>query len=317
MLVSEACNTYLAHCEQIKKLSAHSVNAYRRDLETFKSIVGGNADIELIDRKSINSFIDASFSRGLSEATVKRRIACIKCLFKWLESEGEIVISPFHQLDVKIRIPQRLPRNLSPLELNKILSVCRSKLRLPRNTEYLRADFGGLSKRKMNEFSTLLCTEVLFTTGIRVGELIDVQLPDIFLEEQYIHIRGKGRRERRVFVTDTSIRNLIDSYIYYRSFVAPNHNNLLVNSIGRPASTQVVRIWLRKISEEAQLSRRATPHMYRHSAATQLLSSGVDITYVQKLLGHQSIETTQLYAHVSHADVLKNVAEANIRRDIL
>ena len=317
MLLREACNTFLTFAENTKKLSPHTIKAYRRDLITFMEVVGIRLRVDGVDRKTINKYVNASFANGLSPTTVRRRLACLKSLFKWLENQELIKESPFHRLDLKIRIPQRLPRNLSVQELGKLLAVAKSRLGLSNRSTYRIKDFGRIAKSNLNDLTTLLCTELLFTTGIRVGELTETSLADIYLSEQYIHIRGKGQRERRVFITDESVRNLIDAYIQFRGVANPDHAKLLVNSVGRPATTQTVRLWLKKLSKAASLSRNATPHMYRHSTATELLGSGVDIIYVQKLLGHQSISTTQIYAHINHQDVLRNVSRANIREGIL
>ncbi len=317
MLISEACKQFLVFSEQTKKLSPHTIKAYRRDLTTFLEITGYGTPISQCDRKTVREFVNTLFSRGLSKSTVKRRIACIKTLFKWLEGEELIETSPFYRLDLKIRLPQKLPRNLSIQELNKLLSVSKNNLKLARKSIYKARDFSNIGKGNINDLTTLLCIELLFTTGVRVSELVGISLTDIYLKERYVHIKGKGQRERRVFITDTSIQNLITSYILYRQVTNPDHDKLLVNSIGRPANTQTVRIWIKKSSKIANLNRIATPHMYRHSTATQLLSSGVDISYVQKLLGHQSISTTQIYTHINHEELFKNIAKANIRGGIL
>lgn len=317
MLVKEACEAFLSFAEHTRKLSPHTIKAYRRDLRKFLEIIGVKFGVDKVDRRTINEFVNASFASGLSQASVKRQLACVKSMFKWLESQDLVKDSPFHRLDLKIRLPQRLPRNLSVQELGKLLSVAKSSLRLRSRSTYRVRDFGQITKRNINDLTTLLCTELLFTTGIRVGELTEISLADIYLNEQYIHINGKGQRERRVFMTDQSILNLMESYIQFRSITNPDHTKLIVNSVGRSATSQIVRIWLKKLSKSAGLSRNATPHMYRHSTATELLSSGVDIIYVQKLLGHQSISTTQIYAHINHQDVFRNVCRANIREGIL
>ncbi|WP_019602159.1 tyrosine-type recombinase/integrase [Teredinibacter turnerae] len=317
MLVKEACGRFLDYCQYTKKLSHHSIRAYERDLQTFLVVVGRRARLEKIDRKIITRFVDACFADGLSHATVKRRLACLKALFKWLENEEILDDSPFRKFELKVRLPHRLPRNLSVQELNKLLRICRSRLGLPKNSDYRVGEFASVSRSNLNHLTTLVCIELLFTTGVRVGELTGIRLQDIYLHEKFIHIRGKGQRERRVFVTDKSIRNLIESYVQLRKITTPIDQNLLVNSRGRPATSQMVRIWLKNCSKAANLTRVATPHMYRHSTATELLNNGVDIIYVQKLLGHQSISTTQIYAHVSHSDVMRNVALANIRKEVL
>lgn len=317
MLLQDAKEQFIAFTENTRKLSPHSIKAYRKDLDSFIAIVGANLILNEVTRSTIHNFVNQSFSNGLSHATVKRRIACLKSMFKWLENESLVKNSPFRALDLKIRLPQRLPRNLSQSELSLLLRIARENVGLNKSSIYLLADFSLISKSSINHLNALLCAELLFTTGIRVGELAQIALSDLFLEDSYIHIKGKGQRERRVFIVDKSIHNLISSYLSLRRVVSPEHQTLIVNSRGRPATTQTIRIWLKKLSKRAGLDRHATPHMYRHSAATELLSSGVDISYVQRLLGHQSISTTQIYAHVSHRDVFRSVAKANIRQGVL
>ncbi|MCE2027498.1 tyrosine-type recombinase/integrase [Sessilibacter corallicola] len=317
MNLQKACAEFLDYSTYVKKLSHHSIRAYHRDLATFQEILGPRKLIKRIDRNSIKKYVDASFAKDMTPLTMKRRLACLKTFFKWLENEEVIETSPFHKLDLKIRIPAKLPRNLSTNELNKILRVASKNLGLLRKTSYETREFKKISKSNINDLTTLISIELLFTTGIRVAELTGISLSDIYLNERYIHIRGKGQRERRVFITDNSIYNLIKSYIHYRTVTNPEHDTLLVNSIGRPATTQTVRIWLKNISKKAKINKIATPHMYRHSTATELLSAGVDIVYVQKLLGHQSISTTQIYTHVNHDEVYRNVVKANIREEIL
>ncbi len=317
MLINDACDQFLIYCRCTKNLSSHTIKAYERDLTKFQIITVRKTPIAEYDRHRIREYVNALFDDGLSKATVKRRLACLKTLFKWLENEELIEVSPFYRLDLKIRLPQRLPRNLSSRELNKMLSAIRAVVGLSKTTEYLLDDFGVVHKGRLNDITSLVSLELLFTTGVRVSELVGIRLDDIHLKDRYIHIRGNGQRERRVFITDASIQNLINTYIHLRQIASPDHNVFLINSNGRPATTQTVRIWIKKLSEKSKLNRKATPHMYRHSTATHLLSSGVDITYVQKLLGHQSISTTQIYTHVDHKEVYRNVAKANIRMKIL
>lgn len=317
MYLGQSVSGFLFYSQNTKQLSSHTIRAYQLDLEVFVSLIGRNKEIELIDRSILNQFVDHLFTKGLSQATVKRKLACLKSFFKWLENEEAIRDSPFRRFELKIRLPQKLPRNLSSQELNRLLISARKNLRLSKHASYIEDDFSQLTKTNINDLTTLLSIELLFTTGIRVSELTSIALSDIYLTELFIHIKGKGQRERRVFITDQSIKNLIQSYLKFRKITEPNHNNFLVNSRGRPATTQTVRIWLKKISKQAKLNKIATPHMYRHSTATELLNSGVDITYVQKLLGHQSISTTQIYTHINHKDLFTNIVQANIRREVL
>ncbi len=312
-----AGNQYLAFCEFTKKLSAHSIKAYKRDIEQFVIFSGGQLNILEINKEHIRKFVDFCFLEELSHATIKRRLACLKSFFKWLENDETIPLTPFAKLDLKIRVPQKLPRNLSVQELSALLKASKKKLGILNISAYLYKDFLNITPKNINDLTTLVCIELLYSTGVRVGELAEIRLTDIYFSEEYIHIRGKGQRERRVFLVDNSVKRLVKIYIKCRNMLSPDHNFLLINRLGRAATCQSIRIWLKQCSKNAKLSRIATPHMCRHSTATELLANGVDIIYVQKLLGHQSITTTQLYTHISYKDTQRNIARANLREDIL
>jgi integrase/recombinase XerD len=139
---------------------------------------------------------------------------------------------------------------------------------------------------------------LLFTTGIRVSELVNIRIGDVDLEHRVLRVRGKGDRERQVFLTTDEVVSELISYKAQQRYV-DNSSPLFQNRIGNGLSTACVRRGLRKLGSNAGLLRRITPHMLRHSAATSLIEAGVDIRFVQRLLGHQSISTTEIYTHVS------------------
>ena len=136
-------------------------------------------------------------------------------------------------------------------------------------------------------------------------------MSDINLTDGVIKIKGKGNKERQVFLPGNEIRSLVRIYIQLRSEYTPSTQSLLITTRGESVSTQVVRLRIRKAGENAKLDRRITPHMLRHSAATHLLMAGLDIRYVQHLLGHQSITTTQIYTHVSDAKLKSAVCRVH------
>ncbi len=156
----------------------------------------------------------------------------------------------------------------------------------------------------------------MFTTGVRVGELCSLRLSDIDLPSRILGVRGKGNRERRVFLVDADIVGLIKQYLVLRNLLGPVTDIFLVTSRGTPASPDHIRRHLHKLTAETSIMKRITPHMLRHSAATQLLENGVDIRFVQKLLGHSSIATTEIYTHVSDASLRSAICAANPRKRI-
>lgn len=162
-----------------------------------------------------------------------------------------------------------------------------------------------------------MAAELLFATGIRVAELATLRDDDIDMTADVITIIGKGSRQRRVYIPDAEIRELIIVYRQARDAREPDAESFLVNSRGGSASPQYIRRLVRQLAENAALSRRVTPHMFRHSVATYLLEEGVDIRYVQRLLGHRSIVTTEIYTHVADAALKSRVIERHPRKTIL
>jgi len=168
-----------------------------------------------------------------------------------------------------------------------------------------------------NSLTARISAELLFATGIRVAELAALRDDDIDLTCGVITIIGKGSRQRRVYIPDAEIRELIVTYRQARNSRHHLEDSFLTNSRGGAASAQYIRKLVRKLAESAALTRRVTPHMFRHSVATYLLEEGVDIRYVQRLLGHRSIATTEIYTHVADEALKSRVIERHPRKAIL
>jgi len=151
----------------------------------------------------------------------------------------------------------------------------------------------------------------------RVAELAGLRDDDIDLTSGVIMIIGKGSRQRRVFIPDSRIQDLIVVYRRARDTRQHGTESFLINSRGGPASPQYIRRLVRQLGENAAVTRRVTPHMFRHSAATYLLEEGVDIRYVQRLLGHRSIVTTEIYTYAADAALKSRVIERHPRKSIL
>lgn len=301
MTLDEACEQFLVHCRLAKTLSRNTLRAYGVDLAEFQAFVGPAVDVEAIDRLRLRAFLQHLVdARGLKASSVKRRMACLKVMFNWLESDEVIALSPFHRLGVRIRLPKRLPRALSGHESKAVVAAAVRRLGLRAGAAYDRTvlrravDIGNF-----DAFTALVAIEVMLTTGVRVGELTGIRLRDVDLPSSVIRIHGKGDRERRVFLVDQAMTVLVETYVALRERAAPLTDLVLVTGRGVPATAQFVRKHLHDLAEEAGLQRQITPHMLRHTAATQLLEAGVDIRFVQKLLGHQSISTTEMYTAVS------------------
>lgn len=309
MKLSRAVAQYLAHCKHVKNLSHHSIKAYTIDLSEFVQHIGGKKSLKNVGRELIRSYVQHLFeARGLKETSVKRKIACVKSMYRWYESEETITQNPFRVMDLKIKLPKQLPKALSKKEIKALLKSPLKQMGYTHRDAYKSEEFRQrvTSRNGFSLLTTQLVIELLFATGVRVGELVSIQESDISNSDKTIKIKGKGNRERVVFLPDQPLITLIDTYISARSNFNPKTKTMLINTRGTALDTQMVRLLIRRTGDHAKINRRITPHMLRHSAATHLLDSGVDIRHVQKLLGHHSITTTQLYTHVSDAQ-LKSV----------
>ncbi|MFZ6649773.1 tyrosine-type recombinase/integrase [Undibacterium sp. TJN25] len=308
----EACNRFLVHCEVERKLSPLTIKAYQGDLYRFSSAVGSKYNLcdfseTWIENVVRNWLVDPE----LKSTTVKRRVACIKSFVRWLFRRKLISFNPFERIHLEIRLPKRLPRNLQTNEIQKLLVVKPESI-----LGKLRKKNQGLPRFEWDRLTARLAIEVLTLTGIRVGELVKIKPQDIDHLLHQIRILGKGNRERQVLFPDLVTTDRLQVYREhaYSRFGAEKRSTLFLNSLGRSANEQYIRRIIRAYANEAQLGRRITPHMLRHTAATQLLEAGLDIRFVQKLLGHASITTTEIYTHVANHALRREISRVNIRK---
>jgi len=314
MDLNVAVNQYLAHCQHVKNLSHHTIKAYTIDFQKFQEFTGSEKKLEDIDRELLRNYVQYMFEEKiLKETSVKRRVACLKSLFRWYEYEEVIEKTPFRAMDLKIKMPKHLPKALDRKEIRSLLKTPLQELGFTHRNSYKSKNFAQkiTSRRGFIQLTSQLALELLFATGIRVGELVSIEINDVSAEDKKIKIKGKGDRERVVFLPDQQLINLISTYESARNHFQPQTQILLINTRGTALNTQVVRLHVRNAGETANLDRRITPHMLRHSAATHLLDSGVDIRHVQKLLGHQSITTTQIYTHVSDTQLKEVICKSH------
>jgi len=315
MIVQKACEDFLNHCRTTKNLSANTLRAYAVDLEEFQQFVGPEQTVMDVDRHQLKAYLQFLFEkRKLKETSVKRRIACLKVFFRWLEMDEVIEISPFHRLDARIRLPRKLPNTLAREEVRQVLDEAAARVGLTDASSYTRPALRRATfSCDFNDFTTLVALEVLYCTGMRVGELAAIRLGDIDLLDGVITINGRGSRQRRVFLPDEASIILVETYIDMRQRQQPPDDTFLINSNGYPASTQHLRKLITQAGDQAGLGRRLTPHMLRHTCATHLLEAGLDIRFVQRLLGHQSISTTEGYTTVTDNTLKTAVLAAHDR----
>ena len=293
---------FLDHCRG-KGLSVHSLKAYRQDLDDYALWLRRARRMDAFTKEAISEWVLALQEREMAPASIKRRVACLKVMCRWLEDEEVIESSPFHRMRLSIRLPRQLPKNIKRAELKALFAAVR------------RASSDG--PKRMTWLTVRLGMELMFTTGVRVSELCAIELDDIDFSEGSIAIRGKGNRERRVYFVDAEMTRFVKVYVKSRIKTGTKSRFLLINAWGAPVTPDFIRRQLKKLAEMADVQRNITPHMLRHTAATELLENGVDIRFVQKLLGHSSISTTEIYTHVSDSSLRSAIQSANTRKGVL
>jgi integrase/recombinase XerD len=244
--------------------------------------------VALIDKTHLRGFI-RHLHAFLAERSLKRKVATMKSLFHFLEREDVIPVSPFRKMDVRIREARRLPRTV-PID---------QIARLFRHVYAARDAAGEGTPARAALVRDLAVLEALFATGARVAEVCSLLADDVDLARGRIRILGKGSRERIVQLCHPEA---IAALKEYRA-QAQGHGArwFFANRFGRRLSEQSVRAILRRHAAAAGLALHVTPHMFRHSLATLLHEDGADIRYIQHLLGHRSIATTQIYTEVGEA----------------
>ena len=287
---------FLRLCAVERQLSEHTVRAYANDLADFRKFIGaGVAPVEIAADTLSRYLADMLGRRRLSTATVRRRFACLRAFFRQ-RAECEGFADPCAALKLQLPRRKRLPRTLSRPEISSLMTS-------------LRLVAGA---RAGNDAALSLAVSLMVSTGIRVGELCRMAIEDVSPDGASARIHGKGSRDRVVYVSDGALRRALRGLIALRLREGRTHGALFLNRHGSAMKPQSIRAQLRRYARQIGLSRRITPHMLRHTAATLLIETGVDIRFVQRLLGHSSIATTEIYTHVSDEALRATLERANV-----
>ena len=275
--------SYLHICNEQKRLSIHTIKAYSIDLEQFKQFAGNAEDIS----KDIITGYIANLHKKYMPKSVKRKLASIKAFYKYMETEEIFVKNPTRKVNTKFREPIVLPRVIPLKIVNSILSTAYSKLDVV-NTDYLYR----------MALRNIAIIELLFSTGLRVSELCSLNSDCIDLISGDILVMGKGAKERVMQIGNSEVLTALNKYKNANAIYIEQSEAFFVNRLNSRLSEQSVRALVKKLSLEANVMMHITPHMYRHTFASSLLEEDVDIRYIQNMLGHSSIRTTQIYTSV-------------------
>ncbi len=291
MTIQEAILTFLSHCQYEKNLSPKTLKAYSIDLRQFSEFLASEHGVILLqetDKVVLRSYIRSLFG-PLAEKSVKRKVASLKALFRFMEREDVIEVNPFRKMEVRIKATRRLPRSLPLSEVQQLFEHI-YKLK--------RSCATPLSRTYRALVRDIAVLETLFATGARVAEVCHLLAEEVDLKQGRVRILGKGGRERVLDLCDEEALAAIRAYHEIWRPVMQGGLHFFYNGRGKRLSEQSVRAMLLRYAEGAGIDRRVTPHMIRHSVATLMLEEGIDIRSIQVLLGHRSIMTTQIYTEV-------------------
>lgn len=279
-------SNYLEYCQRQKMLDSKTLKAYRIDLRQF-SVQIANMDIEDVTPCVLEDYI-SRLHQQYNPKTVKRKIASTKAFFHYLEYKDIISQNPFNKIQIKFREPVILPKTI-PLNTVEILLSTIYNQYFNAKTDYQRK----------NALRDVAAIELLFATGIRISELCSLKMNDINLYDRTILIYGKGSKERKLQIGNDDVIHILEKYKENFLTEIENTNHFFVNQAGNPLSDQSVRRAINKYTSLAAIDLHITPHMFRHTFATSLLEADVDIRYIQEMLGHSSINITEIYTHVA------------------
>lgn len=284
---------YIEYCRFRKRLDSKTLKAYQIDLIQYELFIESHS--AFFSRNTVDSYI-TKLHQVFKPKTVKRKIASLKAFFHYMEYKDILTDNPFNKLDISFREAKLLPKTI-PFQVIQIILTTIYQQKEAAKTPYQQ----GCCIRDV------AVIELLFATGMRISELCSLKTADIDFSNNNILIYGKGAKERIVQIGNSEVLSALR--LYKETFEADitSSGYFFVNKLKNKLSDQSVRVMINKYVSLAGIEQHITPHMFRHSFATLLLEQNVDIRYIQRILGHSSINTTEIYTHVSN----------NKQRDIL
>lgn len=285
---------YLEYLKVERKYSNKTILSYKDDLIEYNEFLGNNfTNILNIDMNIVNNYMKYLYDRKITKSSISRKLSSIRGLYNYLVREDIIKENHFN----KIQNPKRelyLPKFLKDEELDKIFSVCNSN-------------------NPTEERDTLII-ELLYATGVRVSELVNIKIKDINREEKLIKVLGKGNKERMV-IYNNHTKKALDTYLKdgYNYFNKKSSEYLILNKNGNKLSERYIREIINKKISQASLDIKISPHTLRHTFATDILENGADLMTVKELLGHESLNTTSIYTHITNEQIKKTYNLAHPR----
>lgn len=273
ILNSENIKAYIDYLMYERRLSKNTIIAYKKDLNVIISTL--KKDLNQLNKDDINNFLK---NMDVSSRTKAHYLTVLNSYYNYLIFTGLLSMNPCDMIKSP-KIEKKLPVYLTIEEIDKLFNIRLNKPIDYRNKAML---------------------ELLFATGTRISELTSLTLSQINFEESIIKVMGKGKKERIIPIANNAL-NYLKVYIYnYREYLIKNNNDyVFLNKNGEKISRQGFFKILKKMAQDSGINKNISPHVLRHSFATYLLNNGVDLRVIQELLGHENLETTEIYSHLT------------------
>jgi integrase/recombinase XerD len=313
MQLNQASSDFLSGYFSTHERRKKTKDAYRSDLAQFRAFASEELILSALDSSIIERWAAHLRQEDYSPASIRRKMVVLKVFCSYWVRKGDLKESPFWRVKLSIGRIEQLPRALTEREMRALLkragrnySTTLDNRSNPEDTlqSSLKWKASSCGYRALRDLALI---DLLFATGIRVGEASALDIRDFFVREAAFRVQGKGGRDRLAFVVDEETVRIQRTHLAARASIKTDSLALFVNASGQRLSTQGITNVIARLRRAARIKRHVTPHMLRHTVATLLLRNGLDIRVVQEFLGHASIATTQRYTHVTKEHMVREL----------
>lgn len=283
MTVKESCEEFLVYLSTVRGMTDNTIAAYSEDYKKLREFLGEDAEIDKVSLQNLRFCVGSLSAQKYSVASINRFIASVRALFAYSQKFGRLKINPALQIK-SLKAPKHLPNFMTPTEVDALCEAPEKKELLWESRD--KAIF-----------------EMLYSSGCRVAELASLKLGDFAGGGKSAVVKGKGKKDRIVYFEADALKALSEYLPERKALLArlglPGQKALFVNRKGGPLTTRGIRWIVSRYSGAEGTNRHVSPHAFRHTFATAMISKGADVRVVQEMLGHASISTTQRYTHVT------------------
>ena len=287
---------YFQYLRLEKSYTSNTLDAYLKDLQKLLNYFADEGvDFRMVTLEQLDHFTKTLQELGVGPRSVARILSGVRSFYRFLTIEGEVETDPTELLESP-KIGKHLPEVLSLNEIDEIEAA--------------------IDLSKPEGIRDLAIIEVLFSCGLRISELVNLKLSELYLEEGYIRVHGKGRKERLVPIGDNAIEKLRQWFVVRQDIeVKPGEEDYVFISLrrGKHLSRISLFVYIKEYAEKAGIRKNISQHTFRHSFATQLLEGGANLRAIQAMLGHEDIGTTEIYMHIDKSHLRQEILEHHPR----